>query len=101
MGQRLSTALVVTLAVPSAGWTCVQGPRASGRALRMSATDPTDSPLIGMINTLQEAIQTSPIATFKSKLAKLQAGDYDEASVKAKLDSMIADEPVVMFSFTT
>ena len=42
----------------------------------------------------------SPAATFKKGLAKMQAGDYDETAIKAKLDSYIS-EPAVMFSFTT
>ena len=49
---------------------------------------------------LQEAVQSSPAAAFKKNLAKMQAGDYDEAEVQAKLNAYIA-EPAVMFSFTT
>lgn len=60
----------------------------------------TGSPFIKAINSLQEALQNSPIAQAKKSLAKMQAGDYDEAAVKAKLDAYIA-EPAVMFSFTT
>ena len=47
-----------------------------------------------------KAFQNSPAATFKKGLAKMQAGDYDETAIKAKLDSYIS-EPAVMFSFTT
>ena len=60
------------------------------------AEDPTGSFGIQMINKLQEAIQQSPAAAFKKGLAKLQAGNYDEVAVRAKLDSLIA-EPAVMF----
>ena len=66
----------------------------------MQQDDPIGSPLIKAINSLQEAFQNSPAANFKAKLAKMQAGDYDEAAIKAKLESYIA-EPAVMFSFTT
>ena len=66
----------------------------------MSDNDPTASPLIKAINALQEAIQSSPAAKFKKGLAKLQAGDYDEAAVKTQLDGYIS-KPAVMFSFTT
>ena len=52
------------------------------------------------VNSLQEALQTSPAAQFKKNLAKMQAGDYDQAAVKAQLDGYIA-EPAMMFSFTT
>ena len=68
-------------------------------AVRMQE-DPTGSPFIKAINAFQEAIQQSPAANFKAKLAKMQAGDYDEVAVKAKLDAYMA-EPAVMFSFTT
>ena len=67
--------------------------------MKMSA-DPTGNPFIMAINTLQEALQNSPVAEFKNKLAKLQAGNYDEAATKARLEAYIA-EPAVMFSFTT
>ena len=33
-------------------------------------------------------------------IAKLQAGSFDEAAVAAKVDSLIADNPVVVFSWT-
>ena len=62
--------------------------------------DPIGSPFVKAINSLQEAIQNSPAANFKAKLAKMQAGDYDEAAVRASLEAYIA-EPAVMFSFTT
>jgi hypothetical protein len=62
--------------------------------------DPTANPFIQAINSFQVAIQNSPVAEFKSKFAKLQAGDYDEAAVRAQLEDYIA-QPAVMFSFTT
>jgi glutaredoxin 3 len=62
--------------------------------------DPTANPFIQAINSFQVALQNSPVAEFKSKFAKLQAGDYDEAAVKAQLEDYIA-QPAVMFSFTT
>ena len=33
-------------------------------------------------------------------LAKLQAGDYDEATIRGQLETLVS-EPAVMFSFTT
>ena len=66
----------------------------------MASDDPTGNPVIQAINGLQEALQNSPVAQFKKNLAKLQAGSYDEAATKARLDAYIA-EPAVMFSFTT
>jgi len=73
-----------------------RGPRIS-----MADADPTASPIIGFINSLQEAIQESPAAKFKAKLAKLQAGDYDVEVTKAKLSAQINDTPCIMYSFTT
>ena len=75
-------------------------PSRTRAAVRLQADDPIGSPFIKAINSLQEAIQNSPAAKFKAGLAKLQAGDYDEAATKAKLEAYIA-EPAVMFSFTT
>lgn len=63
--------------------------------------DPIDSPFLNLINSLQEAIQTSPAAAFKAKLAKLQAGDYDEAAVALALADQIKTTPCIMYSFTT
>ena len=70
-------------------------------AVRMMAEDPTGNPFIQAINSFQEAIQNSPAANFKKEFAKMQAGSYDEAQVKARLDSLITDTPCVMFSFST
>jgi len=55
----------------------------------------------GLINNLTVAIQSSPLAEGKKALAVAQAGSYDEASVKAKMEAMIADNPVMIFSFST
>mmetsp|Transcript_3540 Transcript_3540/g.10117 ORF Transcript_3540/g.10117 Transcript_3540/m.10117 type:complete len:99 (-) Transcript_3540:586-882(-) len=37
----------------------------------------------------------------KLAISKAIAGEYDESSAKAKVESLIADTPVLMFSFTT
>ena len=71
-------------------------------AVRMSSEeDPTANPVTQAINSFQEAIQNSPVANFKQSLAKLQAGDYDVDAVSARLNGLITDTPVVMFSFST
>ena len=71
-------------------------------AVRMSSgEDPTANPLTQAINSLQEAMQNSPVANLKQSLAKMQAGDYDVDAVSARLNSLITDTPVVMFSFST
>ena len=46
-------------------------------------------------------MQNSPVANLKQSLAKMQAGDYDVDAVSARLNSLITDTPVVMFSFST
>ena len=45
--------------------------------------------------------QASPAAKFKASLAKMQAGEYDEAATKAELEGLISENKIVMFSFTT
>jgi len=70
-------------------------------AVRMSSDDPMANPVTQAINSFQETIQNSPIANFKQSLAKLQAGDYDVDAVSARLNGLIDDTPVVMFSFST
>jgi hypothetical protein len=37
----------------------------------------------------------------KKALVKSLAGEYDEVAVKARIDGLIAENPVFMFSFTT
>lgn len=37
----------------------------------------------------------------KKKLVKSLAGDYDEEAVRARLNSLVNDNPVFMLSFTT
>ena len=59
------------------------------------------NPFLAAINGLQEAMQESPVATLKKGFAKMQAGEYDEAAVKAKLEAQISDTPAIMYSFTT
>ena len=72
-------------------------------AVRMSSgdEDPMANPLIQAVNSLQEAMQNSPVANLKQSLAKMQAGDYDVDAVSARLNGLISDTPAVMFSFST
>lgn len=37
----------------------------------------------------------------KKALVKSLAGEYDEAAIKARIDGLISENPVFMFSFTT
>ena len=37
----------------------------------------------------------------KKALVKSLAGDYDAVAIRARIDSLVADNPVLMLSFTT
>lgn len=54
-----------------------------------------------MINKVTVAIQNSPLAQGKKALAKLQAGDYDVGAIRGKLETLITDNGVMVFSFST
>ena len=54
-----------------------------------------------IINSVSVAIQNSPLSKGKAALAKLQAGDFDEKTVGAQVDALIAENPVMVFSFST
>lgn len=104
MLYRVAVCLLIALACSKQveGFAGAAAPRrAVLRSVRMAQDDPTGSPFVQAINSLQEAIQTSPVAKLKSGLAKLQAGDYDVAATKAKLNAAIDGPVPVMFSFTT
>lgn len=54
-----------------------------------------DSPLEGVINSISVAVTNfQPLNSGKKWLAGLQAGDYSEAEISAKLDRYIQDNPV-------
>jgi hypothetical protein len=46
------------------------------------------------INSLTVALKNSPVNEGKKALAKAQAGQYDEAATRAKVEQYIADNPV-------
>lgn len=54
------------------------------------------SPLFpeAFVNAITVAVKNSPLNAGKLALAKAQAGQYDEAAVKAKIQSLIKDNPV-------
>ncbi|DBA99895.1 hypothetical protein WJX77_003942 [Trebouxia sp. C0004] len=54
-----------------------------------------------LINQISEAVTNSPVNNLKKGIAKVQAGDYDEAAIKAKVDNYLNDNPVVVFSWTS
>lgn len=59
-----------------------------------------ESPLGQLIGFIAKGLSTGPLNEGKIWFAKLQAGEYDEAVVSAKLESYISSNPAVMFSFS-
>merc|ERR1712023_384336 len=55
----------------------------------------------GWINKLTVFLADSPINQGKLWFAKTRAGDYDVEATQAQLQSLINENPVLMFSFTT
>ena len=47
-----------------------------------------------LINQISEAVTNSPVNNLKKGIAKAQAGDYDEAAIRAKVESYLNDNPV-------
>jgi glutaredoxin 3 len=61
--------------------------------LGIGKPEPTSSTSeVGLMNFLNDG---------KKALVKSLAGEYDSASVKARIDGLVDDNPVLMFSFTT
>jgi hypothetical protein len=96
-----SRLLIAGLAVSDALRYPVHSMRRSSVVRAMAEPDPLANPMLGFINSLQEAIQTSPAAKFKAGLAKLQAGDYDSEAVRSELNTRISSTSCLMYSFTT
>ena len=78
-------------------------------ALRMSGgdssdnrqDDPTKVWYAGIADAVQNVLTNSPLNEGKKALVKSLAGDYNQAAVRARLDGLIADKPVLMLSFRT
>jgi uncharacterized protein (DUF1778 family) len=52
-------------------------------------------------NKLTEFMANSPINQAKKWIARQQAGEYDSAAMQAMIDASIAENKVVVFSFST
>jgi len=63
--------------------------------------DPTKSLLAGFANIVGNALTKSPLNEGKKALVKSLAGPYDQAAIRAQLDGLIANKPVLMLSFRT
>ena len=74
--------------------------RAVAAAPRAAAGESTSGPLGGLINAIAKAVQNSPLAAGKQALAESQAAGYDPALAAAKVDALVAENAVFMFSFS-
>ena len=74
--------------------------RASQLAMADS-NDPTKAWYAVIADGIQNVLTNSPLNEAKKALVKSLAGDYDETATKAKLASLIDDNPVLMLSFVT
>ena len=61
--------------------------------------DPTKVWYAELANGIQNVLTNSPLNEGKKAVVRALAGPYDRAAVGAKLDAMIAGEPVLMLSF--
>jgi hypothetical protein len=61
--------------------------------------DPTKVWYAGLADAIQNVLTNSPLNEGKKALVKSLAGEYDQEAVRAKLDGLIADKPVLMLSF--
>lgn len=60
-----------------------------------------NSPAGKFVSWLGNTITASKLNEGKVKLAQLQAGQYDESAIRSKVEKLIADEKVIIFSFST
>ena len=93
-----STTLAVALAMAlssTAADAFVPAAPAVGNSISSSnkVSSPTEMHMVGGIKDL--------FNDGKKKVVKVIAGDYDKVAIKARVDGLIADSPVLMFSFTT
>lgn len=53
-----------------------------------------------MINQLSEVVTNSPVNNLKKGIAKVQAGDYDKAAIRAKVNGYLSDHSVSSCAMT-
>jgi glutaredoxin 3 len=81
--------VVIAVAMPPTGYAFVH----PSLVLTTGKTDPSSSATeVGLMNFLNDG---------KKALVKSLAGEYDSASIKARIDGLVDNNPVFMFSFTT
>ena len=91
--------VVVALALLAGAAEAFVAPRASSAPCALHAEDPTKVWYAEIANTVQNLLTNSPLNEGKKAVVKMLAGPYDEVAVRAKLDGLIAEEPVLMLSF--
>ena len=99
--MRLTAVLIALCATVTSAFSRQQT-RSATTTLRRRAgggEDPTKTPVAAFADVLQNLLTNSPLNEGKKALARLTAGPYDRDAVGAKLDALIADEPVLMLSF--
>lgn len=64
------------------------------RSCRRSVIVPRADAFNNMINQLSEVVTNSPVNNLKKGIAKVQAGAYDEAATRAKVDAYLSDNAV-------
>lgn len=66
----------------------------TARSGRRPADVPRADAFNNMINQLSEVVTNSPVNNLKKGIAKVQAGAYDEAATRAKVDAYLNDNAV-------
>ena len=99
MSAAMLRRVVVALALLAGAAEAFVAPRASSSGRALYAEDPTKVWYAEIANTVQNLLTNSPLNEGKKAVVKMLAGPYDEVAVRAKLEGLIADEPVLMLSF--
>ena len=86
-------AVALAMALSSTADAFVPAPAVGNSISNKVSPSPTELHMVGGIKDL--------FNDGKKKVVKVIAGDYDKVAIKARVDGLIADSPVLMFSFTT
>jgi hypothetical protein len=102
--QFLSLAIFVTSVIQ--GSLCFASVSKGGTAVKTlclamppGSDDPTKVWYAGFADAVQNVLTNSPLNEGKKALVKSLAGEYDEAAIKAKLNTLIDENSVLMLSF--
>lgn len=63
--------------------------------------DPTKGVVVNFADAVQNILTNSPLKEGKKALVKSLAGKYDEAAVRARINGLVTENPVLMLSFRT